>query len=54
VIVEFDGDALLGAFSVSENKMIKRERPRLLGGHVVRVTGSAYLASVTVKVRPPK
>lgn len=54
VIVECDGDALLGAFTVSENKRSKRETPRPLGGPVVRVQGSAYLASVTVKVRPPK
>jgi hypothetical protein len=54
VIVECDGDALLGSFTVSENKRSKREAPRPLGGPVVRVEGSAYLASVTVKVRPPK
>jgi hypothetical protein len=54
VIVECDGDALLGAFTVSENKRSKREAPRPIGGPVVRVEGSAYLASVTVKVRPPK
>ena len=54
VIVEGDGDALLGSFTVSENKRSKRATPRPLGGPVVRVQGSAYLASVTVKVRPPK
>ena len=54
VIVECDGDALLGTFTVSENKRSKRAIPRPLGGPVVRVEGSAYLASVTVKVRPPK
>jgi hypothetical protein len=54
VIVECDGDALLGAFTVSENKRSKRASPRPPGGPVVRVQGSAYLASVTVKVRPPK
>jgi hypothetical protein len=54
VIVECDGDALLGAFTVSENKRSKRTAPRPLDGPVVRVEGSAYLASVTVKVRPPK
>jgi hypothetical protein len=53
VIVECDGDALLGAFTVSENKRSKAT-PRPLGGPVVRVQGSAYLASVTVKIRPPK
>jgi hypothetical protein len=53
VIVECDGDALLGAFTVSENKR-SRATPRPLGGPVLRVQGSAYLASVTVKVRPPK
>lgn len=54
VIVECDGDALLGAFTVSENKRSRRTPPPPLGGPVVRVEGSAYLASVTVKVRPPK
>jgi hypothetical protein len=54
VIVECDGDALLGSFTVSENKKSKRATPQPLGGPVVRVEGSAYLASVTVKVRPPK
>lgn len=54
VIVECDGDALLGAFTVSENKRSKRATPLPPGGPVVRVEGSAYLASVTVKVRPPK
>ncbi|HEY3747078.1 MAG TPA: LiaF domain-containing protein [Gemmatimonadaceae bacterium] len=54
VIVECDGDALLGAFTVSENKKSKRAIQPPLGGPVVRVEGSAYLASVTVKIRPPK
>lgn len=54
VIVECDGDALLGAFTVSENKRSKRATALPFGGPVVRVVGSAYLASVTVKVRPPK
>jgi hypothetical protein len=54
VIVECDGDALLGAFTVSENKRSKRGTPPPLGGPVVRVEGSAYLANVTVKVRPPR
>ncbi|MEO8910972.1 MAG: LiaF domain-containing protein [Gemmatimonadaceae bacterium] len=55
VAVECDGDALLGAFTVSESK--RRDRtpaPPSLGGPVVRVIGSAYVASVTVKIRPPK
>jgi predicted membrane protein len=54
VIVECDGDALLGAFTVSESKRAKRANPRPPGSPIVRVEGSAYLASVTVKVRPPK
>ena len=54
VVIECDGDALLGAFTVSENKRGKGATPRPMGGPVVRVEGSAYLASVTVKVRPPK
>jgi hypothetical protein len=53
VIVECDGDALLGSFTVSETRRRGAgTRVRPLGGPVVRVTGSAYLGSVTVKVRP--
>ncbi len=55
VIVECDGDAFMGSFTLSESKRrgkVTTARPP--GAPVVRVMGSAYLANVTVKVRPPK
>jgi hypothetical protein len=53
VIVECDGDALLGSFTIDEGKRRgARSQPPLPGAPVVRVIGSAHLASVTVKVRP--
>ncbi|MDQ6690901.1 MAG: cell wall-active antibiotics response protein [Gemmatimonadota bacterium] len=55
VIVECDGDAFMGAFTLSETKRRgKAPAPRPPGAPVVRVMGSAYLANVTVKVRPSK
>lgn len=55
VIVECDGDAFMGAFTLNESKRRGRNIvARSPGAPVVRVIGSAYLASVTVKVRPPK
>jgi hypothetical protein len=54
VAVECDGDALLGAFTLNESKRGKGGGPPPPGAPVVRVVGSAYLASVTVKVRPRK
>jgi predicted membrane protein len=55
VLVECDGDAFMGAFTVSESKrhgVGTTLRPT--DGPVVRVTGSAYLGNVTVKVRARK
>ncbi|MGH7604646.1 MAG: LiaF domain-containing protein [Gemmatimonadaceae bacterium] len=51
IAVECDGDALLGTFSLEfagrvNTALADRER-------VVRVTGSAYAASVTVRVKGP-
>jgi hypothetical protein len=53
VIVECDGDALLGSFTIDEGKRRgTRSQPPSPGAPIVRVTGSAHLASVTVKIRP--
>jgi Cell wall-active antibiotics response 4TMS YvqF len=54
-IVECDGEAFMGSFTVSETKRRgKNIVPRRPGGPIVRVTGSAYAGSVSVRVRPPK
>jgi Cell wall-active antibiotics response 4TMS YvqF len=52
VIVECDGDAFMGAFTLSNSKRRGASVPPPPGAPVVRVIGSAYMASVTVKVRP--
>jgi hypothetical protein len=53
VIVECDGDAFMGAFTLSNSKRrgagVASPPP---GAPVIRVIGTAYLSSVTVKVRP--
>ena len=55
VRVECDGDALLGSFTINEGKRRgARSQPTSPDAPVVRVTGTAYLASVTVKIRPPR
>ncbi len=55
VIVECDGDAFMGAFTLSDGKRkgaVTAAPPP--GAPIVRVIGSAYLGNVTVKVRPSK
>jgi Cell wall-active antibiotics response 4TMS YvqF len=53
ITVECDGDAFMGAFTISNSKRksgaIGQPPP---GAPVVRVIGSAYLGNVTIKVRP--
>lgn len=51
ITVECDGDAFMGAFTMSKRKGGTIGQP-LPGAPVVRVTGSAYLGNVQVKVRP--
>jgi predicted membrane protein len=54
-IVECDGEAFMGSFTLSETKRRgSNVVPRRSGGPLVRVIGSAYLGSVSVKVRPPR
>jgi Cell wall-active antibiotics response 4TMS YvqF len=53
VIVECDGEAMMGTFSVQESKRWSRKiPPPPANAPIVRVIGSAYLASVNIKVRP--
>jgi cell wall-active antibiotic response 4TMS protein YvqF len=53
VIVECDGEAIMGAFSVQESKRWSRKiPPPPANAPIVRVIGSAYLAAVNIKVRP--
>lgn len=53
VIVECDGDALLGSFTIDEGRRRgARSQPPSPDAPVVRVIGSAHLASVTVRIRP--
>jgi hypothetical protein len=53
VIVECDGDALLGSFTIDEGRRRgARSQPPSPDAPVVRVIGTAHLASVTVKIRP--
>jgi hypothetical protein len=53
ISVECDGDAFMGAFTMSTSKrksgVVGQPPP---GAPVVRVIGSAYLGNVTIKVRP--
>jgi cell wall-active antibiotic response 4TMS protein YvqF len=53
--VECDGDALMGEFGLKRSKrdevMLQRPDP---DAPVVRIIGSAYMASVTVRVKPEK
>ncbi len=54
-IVECEGEAFMGSFTLSETKRRGSNLvPRRSGGPVVQVIGSAYLGSVSVKVRPPR
>jgi predicted membrane protein len=52
IAVECDGDSLMGSFTLRYNK---RTSPSMATGErVIRVTGTSYLGSVTVIVKPPK
>lgn len=54
IIVECDGDAFMGEFAIKRSK--RDEAFQLLdpGAPIVRVIGSAYMASVTVRLKPDK
>jgi hypothetical protein len=53
-IVECDGEAFMGSFTLSEPKRRGNNVPRRSGGPRVRVIGSAYAGTVSIKVRPPR
>ena len=52
IAIECDGHTFMGSFNVSNSKRKGVAGRPPLGAPVVRVTGSAYLANVTIKVRP--
>jgi predicted membrane protein len=49
--VECDGDALMGSFTLQYQGRVDTRVARR--DHTIRVTGSAYAASVTVRVKGP-
>lgn len=51
IAIECEGDALLGNFSVEYKGKVNTAAAS--GERTIRITGSAYLASVTVKVKGP-
>lgn len=53
IIVECDGDAFMGEFAFKKSKRDDATLPRPdPGAPVVRVIGTAFMASVNVKVKP--
>lgn len=51
IAVECDGDAIMGTFTLKRSRRGPASLPAPLGAPVIRVTGDAYLASVTVQVK---
>ena len=54
IAVECDGDAILGAFTVHRSKRGPASFPPPPGAPVLRVTGDAYAAAVTIHVKAPR
>jgi hypothetical protein len=52
--VECDGDAIMGAFTLTRSKKGPASVPPPPGAPVVRVIGDAYLGGVTVQVKAPR
>ena len=53
--VECEGDALMGEFTIKRSKRDEATpQPPDSGARVVRITGSAYMASVNIRVKPRK
>jgi hypothetical protein len=52
--VECDGDAIMGAFTLTRGKKGPASVPPPPGAPVVRVIGDAYMGGVTVQVKAPK
>ena len=55
IIVECDGDAFMGEFAIKRSKRDELAFQRHgSGAPIVRVIGSAFMASVTVRMKPDK
>jgi hypothetical protein len=55
IIVDCDGDAFMGEFAVKRSKREEATLPSPYpGAPVVRIIGSAYMASVTIRVKQVK
>jgi hypothetical protein len=55
IVVECDGDSFMGEFAVKRSKRDEATLPPPdRGAPVVRVIGSAFMASVNIKVKPMK
>jgi predicted membrane protein len=52
ISVDCDGDSLLGTFTLKYNKRVSPAMA--LGERTIRVTGTAYMGSVTIVVKRPK
>lgn len=52
--VECDGDAIMGAFTLTRSKKGPASLPPPPGAPLVRVTGDAYMGAVTVQVKAPR
>lgn len=52
--VECDGDAIMGAFTLTRSKKGPASIPPPPGAPVIRVIGDAYMGAVTIQVKAPK
>ncbi len=52
--VECDGDAIMGAFTLTRSKKGPASLPPPPGAPLVRVIGDAYMGGVTVQVKAPR
>ena len=52
--VECDGDAIMGAFTLTRSKKGPASLPPPPGAPLVRVIGDAYMGAVTVQVKAPR
>lgn len=52
--VECDGDAIMGAFTLTRSKKGPASLPPPPGAPLVRIIGDAYMGAVTVQVKAPR
>ncbi len=52
--VDCDGDAIMGAFTLTRSKKGPASIPPPPGAPVIRVIGDAYMGAVTIQVKAPK